>query len=131
MKIFGLSTPRRASDWYRATRVSAGVTAAGCVAALVLAVSASASGATDSPVSIVDLAVLVGIIAQTVTIGYFAGALSNRLRNLESWRIEHLEWATKQTDAMASLAHLSDIVRRIEVIERRCEAEAFRNGDHK
>lgn len=126
-----MHVPRRALDWYRATRISAVVTITLCVLTIVFALSASASGATSTPISFVDLAVLIGITAQTITIGYFAGALSNRLRNLEGWRKEHLEWTDRTLSSLTRIENLEDVVRRIEVIEKRCESEAFRNSPNR
>lgn len=74
--------PRRTEDWERSTR--AGVIATLCV---VFATFAHA-GVADSPLSLNDLAVLVAIVVQTVTIGYFAGSHSTRIKNLEKQREE-------------------------------------------
>lgn len=74
--------PRRTEDWELATRL--GVIATLCV---VFATFAYA-GAADAPLSLNDLAVLIAIVVQTVTIGYFAGSHSNRIRNLEKQREE-------------------------------------------
>lgn len=119
--IFGIKAHRRALDWYRATRISATITLVGAVATL--AYAESVATATQTPISIVDLAVLVGIVTQTVTIGFFAGAISNRLKNLESWRQEHVEWANKQTELLVRSESLSELERRVETIERRHEHE--------
>lgn len=121
MKFFGLKLPRRALDWYRATRISAAVTLAGAVATL--AYADSIATATQQPVSIVDIAVLVGIVTQTVTIGFFAGAISNRIKHLELWRQEHVEWAAKQTEVLVRTEVLNDLERRVDTIERRHENE--------
>lgn len=121
MTIFGLKRPRRTLDWYRATRISAGITLVGALATLAFADPIAA--ATQQPVSIVDIAVLVGIVTQTVTIGFFAGAISNRLKNLETWRTEHVEWANKQTEVLVRADTLKALADRLDRIERRHESE--------
>ena len=114
MKILGMKAPRRALDWYRATRISAGIA---CAVALATLAYADALPATQTPISIVDIAVLVGIVTQTVTIGFFAGAISNRLKNLEMWRQEHAEWTSTQAEIVVRRDALIEINRRLTRLE--------------
>lgn len=123
MKIFGLKFPRRCLDWYRATRISAALTCVGALATLVYINTTTyadptlAVAATQQPISIVDIAVLVGIVTQTVTIGFFAGAISNRLKNLEMWRQEHSEYTASQAEIIVRRDALTEINRRLARLE--------------
>lgn len=131
MTIFGMKFPRRCLDWYRATRISAALTCIGALATLVYINTTTyaepttlAVAATQQPISIVDIAVLVGIVTQTVTIGFFAGAISNRLKNLESWRTEHVEFTATQAEIVVRRDALTEINRRLERLEDEPKARA-------
>lgn len=115
--------PRRGTDLLRATKTWARITAGIVISTIVLVGTAHATGATDASLNIVDLAVLGGILAQTATIAFFAGTLTNRITHIEQWRTEHMHWSAQQMETLARLDQLEDAMRRLETIERRCEAE--------